>query len=623
MDKLDLQTPNFTDENIQKLSELFPNCVTEDGDGKTINFDLLKQELTNHIIEGNNERYELSWPGKAESLVVANSPINKTLRPNRAESKDFDNTGNLYIEGDNLEALKLLQETYLGKVKMIYIDPPYNTGNDFVYSDNFTQDKAEFDEESRNVDDEGGRLVSNPHSNGRYHSDWLSMMYPRLKLATNLLKEEGSIFVSINEHEVSSLKLILDQVFGENNFIGMVTVSKGTTTGQDAKKIGSSVDYLLVYAKNILSFELTGLPLSEKDKERFKEQDDKGYFSKLQFRKTGTNDRRDDRPNLFYELIAPDNSKILPYGPGGYESRWRTSHKTFLEWKKENIIVWQKNEGKYIPYVKYYLEGRTKQVPNLWNDLEGNKKASLTVKELFKDKVFDFPKPISLLKRCIKISSVSHDEIILDFFSGSSTTAHAIIKINAEDSINRKFIMIQIPEATDEKSEAYKAGYKTIAEIGKERIRRAGEKIKEDNAEKENIDNLDVGFRVLKVDSSNMKDVYFTPDETNQSNILDLASNIKEARNSEDLLFMVLLSWGIDLSAKIEKKDIGGKEVYFVDDNYLAACFDENIDEHFVKTLIDDRPLKVVLRDSSFASSSVKINVEQIFVQANIEAKVI
>ena len=623
MDKLDLQTPNFTNENIQKLSELFPNCVTEDSDGKTINFDLLKQELSNHIVEGNKERYELSWPGKAESLVVANAPINKTLRPNREQSKNFDDTENLYIEGDNLEVLKLLQETYLGKVKMIYIDPPYNTGNDFVYRDNFTQDKAEYDEESGNIDDEGGRLVSNPDSNGRYHSDWLSMMYPRLKLATNLLKEDGSIFVSINEHEVSSLKLILDQVFGENNFIGMVTISKGTTTGQDAKKIGSSVDYLLVYAKNILSFELTGLPLSVKDKERFKEQDDKGYFSKLQFRKTGTNDRRGDRPNLFYELIAPDNSKILPYGPGGYESRWRTSHKTFLEWEKENLIVWQKKEGKYIPYVKYYLEGRTKQVSNLWNDLEGNKKASLTVKELFKDKVFDFPKPISLLKRCIKISSVSQDEIILDFFSGSSTTAHAIIEINAEECINRKFIMIQIPEATNEESEAYKAGFKTITEIGKERIRLAGKKIKEENAEKENIDKLDVGFRVLKVDSSNMKDIYFTPDETNQSNILDLASNIKEDRSSEDLLFMVLLSWGIDLSAKIEKKEIAGKEVYFVDDNYLAACFDENIDEHFVKTLIDNRPLKVVLRDSSFASSSVKINVEQIFVQANIEAKVI
>jgi len=623
MDKLDLQTPNFTDENIQKLSELFPNCVTEDSDGKTINFDLLKQELSNHIVEGNKERYELSWPGKAESLVVANAPINKTLRPNREQSKNFDDTENLYIEGDNLEVLKLLQETYLGKVKMIYIDPPYNTGNDFVYRDNFTQDKAEYDEESGNIDDEGGRLVSNPDSNGRYHSDWLSMMYPRLKLATNLLKEDGSIFVSINEHEVSSLKLILDQVFGENNFIGMVTISKGTTTGQDAKKIGSSVDYLLVYAKNILSFELTGLPLSVKDKERFKEQDDKGYFSKLQFRKTGTNDRRGDRPNLFYELIAPDNSKILPYGPGGYESRWRTSHKTFLEWEKENLIVWQKKEGKYIPYVKYYLEGRTKQVSNLWNDLEGNKKASLTVKELFKDKVFDFPKPISLLKRCIKISSVSQDEIILDFFSGSSTTAHAIIEINAEECINRKFIMIQIPEATNEESEAYKAGFKTITEIGKERIRLAGKKIKEENAEKENIDKLDVGFRVLKVDSSNMKDIYFTPDETNQSNILDLASNIKEDRNSEDLLFMVLLNWGIDLSAKIEKKEIEGKEVYFVDDNYLAACFDENIDEHFVKTLIDHKPLKVVLKDSSFASSSVKINVEQIFVQANIEAKVI
>jgi adenine-specific DNA-methyltransferase len=641
MDKLDLQTPNFTNENIQKLSELFPNCVTEDGDGKTINFDLLKQELSNHIVEGNKERYELSWPGKAESLVTANIPINKTLRPNREESKDFDNTENLYIEGDNLEALKLLQETYLGKVKMIYIDPPYNTGNDFVYRDSFTKDKAEFDEESRNVDDEGRRLVSNPRSNGRYHSDWLSMMYPRLKLARNLMRDDGVIFISIDDNEISNLKSLCDEVFGGGNFIAQFVVQTNPRGRSLDRYVAKTFEYIICYAKDFGSDCLFSIPKDEKALKEYKNEDQNGKYRPLELRNRNPVFNRGNRPNLYYPIyINPEigsvsleksdqfNVECLPLNSKNEDGCWTwgkdkvTNENALLFGKRVSTGNWRVYRKDYIP-----KDGATTKEKSLWLDSNlNNENGKEEIGRLFNTSgnktPFDFPKSVDLIKKCIKIA-IRKEGLVLDFFSGSATNAQAVMQLNADDGGNRKFIMVQIPEATNEESEAYKAGYKTIAEIGKERIRRAGEKIKKDNAEKENIDNLDIGFRVLKVDSSNMKDVYFTPDQTNQSNILDLASNIKEDRNSEDLLFMVLLSWGIDLSSKIEKKEIEGKEVYFVDDNYLAACFDENIDEQFVKTLIDDQPLKVVLRDSSFASSSVKINVEQIFVQANIEAKVI
>jgi adenine-specific DNA-methyltransferase len=618
MKKLDLTTPNFTNENIQKLSELFPNCVTEDGSGKSIDFDALKQELSSNIVEGNKERYQLTWPGKAESLVTANTPINKTLRPSRKESKDFDNTENLYIEGDNLEVLKLLQETYLGKVKMIYIDPPYNTGKDFVYKDNFTQNKTEYDEESGNVDEEGGRLVSNPDSNGRYHSDWLSMMYPRLKLARNLLKDDGVVFISIDDNEVHNLRKVCDEVFGESNFIANCIWEKIHSTKNDAKHLSDNTESVLIYAKNVNNIEINLLPRTAEMDARYKNPD---------------NDPRG--PWSSGDLVANEPRKDGNYvvlGPTGIE--YNVPDGKHWVYKKENLErmileggIWFGVNNDAFPRLKRYLSNvqQGKKADTLWKskDVGNNQSAKREVKIFFDGQnFFETPKPVSLISHAITLG-LGNDELILDFFSGSATTAHAVMQLNAEDGGKRKFIMVQIPEATDEKSEAHKAGYKTIAEIGKERIRRAGEKIKEDNADKEGIDDLDIGFRVLKVDSSNMKDVYFSPDNTSQDDILELASNIKDDRSDEDLLFMVLLDWGIDLSIKVERREVTGKTVYFADDNFLAACFEENLDEDFVKALVVQQPLKVVLRDSGFASSSVKINVEQIFKQADIEVKVI
>ena len=636
MDKLDIQTPNFTDKNIQELSELFPNCVTEDSEGKTIDFDKLKQELTSHIVEGDIERYELSWPGKTESVVAANTPINKTLRPNRAESKDFDNTENLYIEGDNLEVLKLLQETYLGRVKMIYIDPPYNTGADKIYKDNFDQNKAEYDEESGNVDDEGGRLITNPDSNGRYHSDWLSMMYPRLKLAKNLLKDDGVIFISIDENEIHNLRKICDEIFGYSNFVADLVWRK-KTGASDSKGFSIITENILVFTKSIGNLE-TSLTRNKNSfdpkryilSDKYEERRGKHYVDNLDRGGIQYSD------SMNYPIECPDGSITYPNGRTEFKNDgwiW-TWGKDKLEWGlQKGFIEFKKSKSKKSGWGVYYknyvhvnnkdeLTERSAPHKNLILDIL-NTEGTAEMSKLFSTKVFQYSKPSRFVKELISYVNLSNEDIVLDFFSGSGTTAHAIMKLNSEDNINRKFILVQIPEATDEKSEAYKAGYKTISEIGKERIRRAGEKIKEDNIDKEDIEDLDIGFRVLEVDSSNMKDVYFTPDQTKQDDMLDFADNIKDGRTDEDLLFMVLLNWGIELSVKIERKKIAGKEVFFVDDDFLAACFEEEIDENFIKALVDEKPRKVVLQDSSFASSSVKINVEQIFVQANIEGKVI
>ena len=633
MDKLDLQTPNFTDENIQKLSELFPNCVTEDGDGKTIDFDLLKQELSSNIIEGNKERYELTWPGKREALVNANTPINKTLRPNRAESKDFDNTENLYIEGDNLEALKLLQETYLGKVKLIYIDPPYNTGRNLIYKNDFSESNEDFLAKSNQISADAERMVTNPETNGRFHSDWLSMIYPRLSLAKKLLSNDGALVCSIDENEQASLLLILKEIFCETSYDHVCISVVHNPRGIQGINFSYTHEYaIFVIPKNIPDI-INNQSLDDTE------------VTWNQFRNWGGESERKDAKNCFYPIIVKNNKIIgagkvcpddfhpkkqtemqedkfyvYPIDNNGIERKWRYAEQSF---SKISDQLRTKKVGE-----NYQIEiGKTsKKIKTIWMNekYDASTYGTQLVNSLIKDSGFTFPKSIWTIYDTIAACTKYNEEhIVLDFFSGSATTAHAVLQINADDTGNRKFIMVQIPEQIDQNENIYSSGYKTIAEIGKERIRRAGEKIKKENAEKENIDNLDIGFRVLKIDSSNMKDIYFTPDETKQFNMLDLANNIKEDRNSEDLLFMVLLNWGIDLSAKIEKKEIEGKEVYFVDDNYLAACFDENIDEHFVKTLIDDRPLKVVLRDSSFKSSSVKINVEQIFMQANIEAKVI
>ena len=616
MERLDLTTPNFTDENIQKLSELFPNCVTEDSNGKAIDFDALKQELSSNIIEGNKERYQLTWPGKAKSLVTANMPINKTLRPVRAESKDFDNTENLYIEGDNLEVLKLLQETYLGKVKMIYIDPPYNTGKDFVYKDDFTQDKAEYDAESGNIDDEGGRLVSNPDSNGRYHSDWLSMMYPRLKLARNLLKDDGVLFISIDNTEIINLNKVCNEIFS-NDLVEFYTwylndSSEGSFVKTPSHTVRQETEYIVACFKGKKK-------LSKYPEYRYLDRDDftnadndpRGNWMSGNISRNGITSTTGSK---YFTITTPTGAE--------YTRNWTVSHQEFKDLVEDGRIYFS-NNGDGVPRLKIFQnEPLDTTQSSLLQNLRSSSTGKKEVSDLFGVELFSFPKPTNLISRLSVLSDTSN-EIVLDFFSGSATTAHAIMQLNAEDGGNRKFIMAQIPEATDEKSEAYKAGYKTIAEIGKERIRRAGEKIKEDNADKEGISDLDIGFRVLKVDSSNMKDVYFSPDNTSQDDMFDLASNIKDDRADEDLLFMVLLDWGIDLSVKIERREVAGKTVYFADDNFLAACFNDDLNEDFIKALASENPLKVVLRDSGFASSSVKINVEQIFKQADIEVKVI
>jgi len=680
MEKLDLTTPNFTDENIQKLSELFPNCVTESSDGKVIDFDALKQELSDNIVEGNKERYQLTWPGKSESLVTANTPIDKTLRPNREESKNFDNTENLYIEGDNLEVLKLLQETYLGKIKMIYIDPPYNTGKDFVYKDNFTQDKAEYDAESGNVDDEGGCLVSNPDSNGRYHSDWLSMMYPRLKLAKKLLKDDGVLFISIDDNEVSNLKQICNDLFGEKN-VKVIAVKMSEASGLKMASVISSgsipklKEYVIIIKKNGVK----GLYFDKISKNIWDNEyntllsnftrEDKELIEKFQLKeKTTEADLRflDDmvskvKLKSVSESLKENGIEEKNKENWLFENAWRiirttasdSVYKLAVEKKQkcDKDLFFVKSSTGLIYFVKANFSNESKK-PRLQiifaNDNLDTHPGDFWghIKTTGLDNEGGVPykngkKPLSLLKALIKSNTFKDKEsIVLDFFSGSASTAHAVMQMNAKEGYSLKFIMAQLNENLDESLMVATGDQKKeikevnsfldsigsphiLTELGKERIRRAGEKIKEDNADKDGIDELDIGFRVLKVDSSNMKDVYFTPNNTEQSNLFDRAENIKDGRDDEDLLFMVLLDWGIDLSVKIERREVAGKTVYFADKDFLAACFKDNLDEDFVKALVAENPLKVVFRDNGFANDSVKINVEQIFKQADIEVKVI
>lgn len=611
MEKLKMHSPNLTQDNIARIHDLFPGCVTEakgeDGTVKlAVDFDQLRQELADSIVEGPQERYHLNWPGKREALLAANAPIAKTLRPSCEESVDFDRTKNLFIEGDNLDALKLLQETYLGKVKMIYIDPPYNTGNDFIYDDDFAVDTGKFLLQSNQVDDSGNRLVANTASNGRFHSDWLSMMYSRLRLARNLLADTGLIFISIDESELSNLKEVCDEIFGAENCRGVVSRPTGTPSGQGYNILVNEIDYILVYAKSSESA-ILGLPFSSEDEKIYDQEDDGGKYLNRTLRKTGGEDRREDRPTMHFGIKAPDGTVVFPIGPTGYESRWRCGEDSYWDLVKQNRIEWKQSSEGWKPYQKFYLEGRLKQPSNLWEGIEGNKKASLTIKGLFGKKVFDTPKPVELIERCLKIATGKSD-LILDFFAGSSTTAHAVMKLNAEDGGNRHFIMVQVPEPCDESSEAFKAGYKTIAEISKERIRRAGRQINEGKRH-------DVGFRVLKIDASNMADVYYTPDSLDKSKFDLFVDNIKPDRTPEDLLFQVMLDWGVDLALPIAKQSIQGKDVFFVDGNVLAACFDASgsIDEAFVKELAKRQPLRVVFRDAGYKNSAVKINVEQIF----------
>ena len=636
MDKLKMQTPDLTDKNIERIASLFPNVITETKDEngnikKAVDFDLLKTTLSKNLVESDDERYRLDWPGKKESLLKANTPITKTLRPCREESVNFDTTQNLYIEGDNFEVLKILQESYLGKVKMIYIDPPYNTGNDFIYKDDFAKSKEEYDEELGTKDEEGEKLFRNTDSNGRFHSDWLSMMYERLVVARDFLKDDGVIFISIDENEFANLKKILNEVFGEQNFVGEFIWKNKHGGGGDSPFIVKEHEFVLFYARNIQALpQLFAQPTDSYEK-MFREEDENGrfYFDRLDKKGIDSN-----RPNLIYPIECPDGS-LKDISP----AIWRLSKPEFERRKALNQVGFKKDKnGDWQIYTKTYLhdEGGNRRKVKARSILKqeqvgftqnGNKE----MESIFGSRIFQNPKPVNLLKY-LQDFITDKDSIILDFFSGSATTAHAVMQLNVEDGGNRKFIMVHLPEKTDENSEAYKAGYKTIAEIGKDRIRRAGKKIVEELKVKnqqlklgeEPIDasKLDIGFRVYKTDDTNMKDVFYHPSELKQGQLSFLKSNIKDDRTPEDLLTQVILDLGLELSLPIETKKILSNVVYIVQTNALVACFDNDIDFKIVDTISDLKPFKVVFKDASFKDDKDRINVEERFKRLSHETKV-
>lgn len=615
MEKLKMHTPDLTEANIQRIRELFPSCITETKDANgsvklAVDFDQLRQELSDSIVEGPQERYHLNWPGKREALLTANAPIAKTLRPSREESVEFDTTKNLFIEGDNLEALKLLQETYLGKIKMIYIDPPYNTGSDFIYEDDFAEDSESYFERSNQKDEEGNRLIANMDTNGRFHSDWLSMMYSRLKLARNLMRDDGVIFISIDDNEVRNVRALCDEIYGGANFIAEIVWEKMYTTKNDAALVSVSHEYLVCYAKSITSSAIGLLPRTSEMDARYSnpDNDPRGSWKAIPMYADG------ERKNGRFVITSPTGKKHEPQ----INSHWRYAEKDVLNLIADNRISFGRN-GDSQPNLKRFLSEVRDGVKakTLWfhKEVGSNDTASREVRELFNlnRSPINFPKPTTLIHRMLQLAAHQQDVVILDFFSGSATTAHAVMEMNAEDGGKRRHIMVQLPEVSDEKSEASKAGYKTIAEIGKERIRRAGKKILESQCH-ENWDK-DIGFRVLKIDTSNMAEVYYTADGVKQDDLLAAVDNIKPDRKPEDLLFQVLLDWGVDLSLPITKQTIQGKTVFFVDGNALVACFDNGISEELVKELAGSNPLRVVFRDNGFVSDSVKINAEQIFKQ--------
>lgn len=621
MDKLKMQSPDAMVGNVAKIAALFPQCVTErigkDGHPElAVDFDKLREELSADALESGEERYQFTWPDKKASGRLANTPTTMTLRPCPEESVNFDNTQNLYIEGDNLEVLKILRENYLGAVKMIYIDPPYNTGNDFVYNDDFAQGRDEYEAGNGAFDAEGNQMLDpmqrNTEANGRFHTDWLNMIYPRLKVARELLSDDGVIFISIDDNEVENLKKICNEVFGESNFLTCITRSTGTPTGGGFDGLVNELDYILVYSKKSQFATINGLPMSEDDSAIYDQTDNKGRYLTRSLRRTGGEDRREDRPTMYYGLKAPDGTIVFPKGPTGYDSRWICGEPKYKELEANGLIEWKQNrEEKWVPYQKFYLENRIKAPGNLWTDVEGNKKATRDIRTIFdSDKVFDFPKPIGVLAKIITIGAES-DSIILDFFSGSATTAHAVMKLNAEDGGHRKFIMVQLPEVTDEKSEARKAGYANICEIGKERIRRAGKKVKEE-AGLQGQD-IDIGFRVLKLDSSNMEYVYYTPDDLTEQTLFNSVDNVKPDRTPLDLLFQVLPELNIELSARIEEKEVHGKKVFMVNGDQLIATFDTDVNESTITEIAKLRPIYFVMRDASAENDNVLDNFEQIF----------
>ncbi|WP_036544924.1 site-specific DNA-methyltransferase [Nitrincola lacisaponensis] len=612
MDKLKMHSPDLSQDNIAKIRDLFPGCVTEARDNTTgelrlaVDFDQLKQELSDYIVEGPKERYRLDWPGKREALFLANAPTAKTLRPVVDESLAFDTTQNLFIEGDNLEALKLLQESYLGKVKMIYIDPPYNTGKDFIYDDDFSEKSEDFLVRSNQKDDIGNRLLANTESNGRFHSDWLSMMMPRLRLAKNVLSDDGVIFISIDDCEINNLRSLCDEVFGSDNFIASIIWHKMDSPKNSAKYLSEDHDYILLYAKNSEKWRPRLLPRSGKMIERYQNPDNDPRGPWL----LGDLAARNFYSKGVYPITTP-SGKLISGPPAG--SYWRISQEKFDELSADNRIWWG-TSGDNRPGIKKFLsEVRDGVIPQTywsWKEVGSTRNAKQDLRKLLNassgDQIFITPKPVKLIERMLDIAtSPDENAIILDFFAGSGSTAHAVMRKNSNDGGNRKWISVQLPEPASDN--------KTISDMCLDRVRQAGiEAIETGSSESWD---KDIGFRFLKIDSSNMKDVYYRPDEISQTDLLDAVDNVKPDRTAEDLLFQVLVDWGVDLTLPIRRETIQGKTVFFVDENALVACFDQGVSEALVKELAKSEPLRVVFRDNGFESDAVKINVEQVFRQ--------
>ncbi len=610
MEKMKMESVDMTAQNIDRIADIFPACITETTDEngklkKAINFDLLKQMLSSDVLHG-EEAYEFTWVGKKAAIVEANKPIRKTLRPCPDESVCWDTTENLYIEGDNLEVLKLLQESYLGTIKVIYIDPPYNTGSDFVYRDDFEIGKAEYEEQIGVIDQDSNRLFRNTDSNGRFHSDWCSMIYSRLMLCRNLLSDDGVIFISIDDHEQENMKKMCDEIFGESNFLAQIVWERAYSPVNLKRHFSESHDYILCYAKNLVAAECNGLPRSDAANDRYSnpDNDPRGEW------KSSDLSVGPIVQSKVYEITTPSGRKVLP--PSGY--CWRLDKSTFEKYVADNRI-WFGTDGSNVPSIKRFLsevkQGITPMTIWKYTEVGHSQDATKKLKDLFDGKAyFDYPKPVELIKRCIQLYS-DNECTVLDFFSGSATTAHAVMQLNAEDSGKRKFIMVQLPEPCDEKSIAFSDGYQNICEIGKERIRRAGNKIKEENGLM--TQNQDVGFRVFKLDESNMNDVYYSAGEYNQGMLSLLESNVKEDRTDLDLLFGCLLDWGLPLSMPYTSEKIDGYTVHTYNGGDLIACFDENIPDSVIKEIAKRKPLRAVFRDSSFDGSPAKINVGEIF----------
>ena len=606
------QSSNGVEDNITKIAQLFPDCVTETVDERSgqpkhlIDFEKLKQNLSDNVMSERAERYQFTWPDKSKAILLANSPINATLRPCREDSVDFDNTQNLYIEGDNLDVLKCLKETYLHKVKMIYIDPPYNTGNDFVYEDDFAQSSEEYLANSGQFDEQGNRMFTNAESNGRFHTDWLNMIYPRLKVARDLLTDDGVIFISIDDNEVENLRKVCDEVFGEQNFIATLIWERAFAPKNDAKFISSSHDYIVMCAKRIENFKIGRLERTQEANARYSnpDNDPRGVWT------SGDMLVKTYNKSCDYPITTPSGKIVNPV-PGRC---WRFSEESFLEKVKDNRI-WFGPEGNGVPRVKRFLselkfEGMAPTSILFHKEVGHSQEGSKEVTALFGDKgVFDGPKPVRLLQRLLTLANLDDNSIILDFFSGSASTAHAVMKMNVEKDKHCSFVMVQLPEHISEKKK--EQGYETVCEIGKERIRRAGKKIKEDSPL--TTQDLDTGFRVLKLDSTNMQNIYYSPKDISQADLFSQVDNVKPDRTGEDLLFQVMLELGATLDSKIETTTVAGKTIYNVAEGYLVACFDPDVTDDVVKSIAQMQPAYAVLRDTSMKDDSTATNFEQIF----------